>query len=202
MFLKSFYFLLIIIVLQACNAKQKFEPQENGAPFHYLLNTTIFAQHQLYDLGTGNLNFIEIDESNAKNDSSFLTATQVDWKQYIDALMSINVQDSAYNKVYSMSQEMDTVIKNITINFDALYTNLPVQKLYLTLSAGDNKVQIIYAESKNVSMFKTIEQKLTYVTDKTFQLQSTIKPLVGNSTTTIKKLIFVPKITEPSVQIF
>jgi hypothetical protein len=193
---------LTISVFVACTSNTSYNPLPNATAYHYLLNTTLFAQEQLYEIGKQKNNYLEIDLSKGKPDTSFLAFTQIDWKPYINAIMRINLCAPTYDSVYTMMQQIDTVNKTIDIIYEALYKNLPVQKVQLLLSAGDNKVQVIYAESKRVSLFKTTSEKLTYVSNKMFQLQTTEKKMWQAPVTVIKKIVITPKQQEPSAEIF
>jgi hypothetical protein len=199
---KYFFLFALMIVFGACNNKVSYTPLPQGTHYHYLLNTTLFAQEQLYEIGKQKNNYLEIDLSGTHPDTSFLTFTQINWEPYINAIKNINLCSPTYDSVYSMVQKIDTVAKTLDIIYEALYKNLPVQKIQLLLSAGDNKVKIIYAESKRVSITSTVTEKLTYVSNKMFQLQTYTKKTGQAPTTVIKKMVIIPKEQEPTVEIF
>jgi hypothetical protein len=193
---------IFITIFGACTNVETYPPLPDGTPYHFLLNTNLFAQEQLYAIGKQKNNYLEIDLSGPQPDTSFLSFTQINWEPYINAIKNINLCSPKYDSVYSMVQKIDTVNKTLDIIYEALYKNLPVQKIQLLLSAGDNKVQIIYAESKRVSIASTISEKLTYVSNKMFQLQTLTKKTGQAPVTVIKKMVIIPKQQEPSAEIF
>jgi hypothetical protein len=183
---------MAICLCAACTSAT-LEPVEEGIDYNYLFNTQKFMLSQVAYHKENTANFCELvnkDDKLTEFDTMHLRATMIDWRFYINALMSLNMHDSAYNKVYKMTQNFDTVNRRIDILYLPLYDNLPLKKMMLTFDQDHEELRTLYAEYSKVGFWKDISRKVTFSKDEVLQVQEVENPLLGSAKSTVRKLIF------------
>lgn len=125
-----------------------------------------------------------------KKDSVFMKANQVDWKAIREPFMKANVFNPTYDGKYKVDVITDTIYGRMTMMCTSLDIKLPTSKVTITARTADNKVTSIYAEMREVSMFKSTEYKLLYSVGKQIQIQELEKRSLSKASSTIKTLLF------------
>jgi hypothetical protein len=171
-------------------------PHEDGCPYTYLLNTSDYAIGEINALNKEGFAFQEIVTRNGvKEDTTHLKNHQVNWQQYLGEFMKINMHEPQYDKVYTMSQVLDTSGKSVTINFDAIYPNLPMQKMIIKMNIATNMISSIYAETNEKKWSGYKRQNLLYQPSRLIQIIKKEKSLLQKEESTIKNLYFQSYLT-------
>ncbi len=189
----------VVAILSAC--KQSMPPAPNGADWHYYLDTKLLMGNTIIDHGIQIKRFVETTTtSKGKVDSYFLAGNMVNWKIYMAAMEAINLYDSTKNGNYKMSQNIDTNINSVKIEYDPLYSNLTVKKMIVNMDIAGRVVQSVYAVEEVKAAFSTINRTVYYKPAEHLQIVESIDGLFTNKEKIARDLYFI-KSTEPQVEI-
>jgi uncharacterized protein YfkK (UPF0435 family) len=174
----------------ACNPKLPTDP--NGLNWHYFYDTKSAINKDIQKIGKRIKSFVEVvHHDNGKKDSSYLTLTMVDWKYYVAAFTAMNMYDSSFQGLYTMSQNIDTITNTVDIQYNPIYENSPIRKMQIKMDATSNEVKTVYAIIKNKSAFSASEQSIFYEPAKIIQIVEKEIPFSGKPKKTGRELHFV-----------
>jgi hypothetical protein len=197
-FVQVFIFTFLLL-FGAC--KPTLQTDVNGFDWHLYLDTYGTMMNDIVKYGTKIKGFTEVlHTENGKPDTNFLAGTMVDWDGYLQPFLSLNMYDSKYQGVYTMSQMIDTNTKTVDIHYDAMYKNLPIQKMIVKLNSINSELQSVYAEKTMKGAFTKSEQTILYQSGSLLQIVDTKHSVTGVITRTAKQLNFIVN-NEPTIEI-
>jgi hypothetical protein len=199
MFKYKIGWIALLVCLAAC--QQSMPSMPGGADWHYYVDTKLLMSNTIIDHGIQIKRFVETTtHEKGKIDSAFLAGNMVNWKVYLAAMEAINLYDSTKNGNYKMSQNIDTNTKEVQIDYDPLYTNLPVQKMVVKMDINGKVVKSMYAVEEKKGAFSTLHRTVYYQPAVHLQIVESKEGIFSNKQKTARDLYFI-KSTEPTVEI-
>ena len=199
MHFKRIFSFFILLLLVCC--KPQLQTNPSGLDWHYMLDTYKVLYTNIVNYGNKTKRYVEtIHYDNGKIDSNYLSGTMVDWKCYIEPFLKINMHDTAFQGVYTMSQNIDTLTNNVEITYKPVYLNLPVQNMVVLLDTKSSEIKKIYAQVQYVGAFSKKNETLLYVPGQVIEIITEENPLFSKSTKNAKQLFFVLN-NQPKVEI-
>lgn len=112
---------------------------------------------------------------NGKKDSSFQKAKEVDWEKLEKPFHQANLFQEKLDGHYTIDVLHDTLHSKMTMLLTSLNPQDITSTMSITATSLDNKIQTLYAETRDAGFFTTTEYKLLYVVGKTLQVQEITK---------------------------
>jgi hypothetical protein len=189
--MKKYAVIMLVLMATACG-KAAFEPVDEGVEYQRLFDTKRFILNQLQFHKENESTYAELTNKEGKLnsfDTANVRATLINWANYTQPLLDINLCDSNYNKVYRVDLKIDSTLQRIEALYLPLYNNLPVTKMLLSFDM-DEELMGIYAEYSKLGFWTDIKRTITYKRNEVLQIQETTNSIFSAPKTTIRKLLF------------
>ncbi|HQW47792.1 MAG: hypothetical protein IPH46_11715 [Bacteroidetes bacterium] len=177
--MRSFHFLAFIFISStfiACNNSNKYQGDSilNYPDMQLIIKDYLLEYEKLPNT------FLKLHIENGKKDSTYVNATQIDWKEINGLFEKANLYQKQLDKQYIITVISDTLNPIMTLLYTSINPKNEVQKLSINAENTDNKIKSIYWESRNDGFFNSEEKKVLYVVGQTLQIQEfSKKPFVS-----------------------
>ncbi|HNB81082.1 MAG TPA: hypothetical protein PLP14_03225 [Chitinophagaceae bacterium] len=115
--------------------------------------------------------FQYIENKNGKIDSSWKKAEEVDWASIEKPFRAANLYNPKLDGHYIIDVMNDTLRSKMTLLLTAIDPKAYTRTMSITATSSNNKIQTLYAETRDIGFITSSEYKLLYVVGKSIQIQ-------------------------------
>jgi hypothetical protein len=135
--------------------------------------------------------FLKLHIENGHKDSTYVQATDIDWKEINSCFAKANLYQKKLDKQYLITVMSDTLNPIMTLLYTSINPKNLTQKLSINAENIDNKIKSIYLETKDEGFFFSEEKKILYVVGRTLQIQEFSKKPFASAKKKITQYVFL-----------
>jgi len=182
--LRSLLPLLFCCALFACKEKQNSasaeekatvtsqEPQKTGDTTATYFSVIDYFNDQWKNRNTDAYTLLKIEEINGRRDSTYLPLDSALWARMRAPFDATDIGDKKFLGWYNFNMFTDETTETTHLHYEAVADNLFTRKLDIAADMVSSLVKSVYIETRREQDGRVVTQKLQYMPDRIFQVQS------------------------------
>ncbi len=180
--------LLSCLTLFACKEKQKSSSAEENATQSAATSATPpvkvedssatyfsisdFFDDQWRSRRESPYTLLKVTESNGKRDSAFVSLDSLVWSSMCAPYNAADISDKKYLGWYKYDMFNDETTETLHLHYEAMADDLFTRKMDVSADMFSRKIKSIYIETRRDEKGHVLSQKLQYMPDRLFQIQT------------------------------
>ncbi len=115
---------------------------------------------------------LKITESQGKRDSAFIPLDSVLWKQLRAPFDAADISNKKFLGWYKYDMFTDETTETLHLRYEAMASDLFMRNMDISADMFTRKVKAIYIETRREEHGHNVSQKLQYMSDRLFQVQT------------------------------
>lgn len=184
------YAVLAVVLFSNCKKKEEKDDYSDVQGNYFSINNFILDQWNNY----GGAPFViqkTIRENGKTLDSSYTNSDTLNWAPIFEQFSRTDISDRKNLGLYNFNQFDDEQDDTHNFFYMARDTDPFTQKLLVTVDRKNMKIKGIYIETYKKSALEETTEKLYYAPLKDIQLQTDVKPMMGDRTHTVIEYTFL-----------